>query len=186
MCFEAEVLGRAHDLQAVATSSYAGPVARPLMQDPHASVHFMKPLQTLVGAYSPFALRYMQDKCQCSVEDLQARARDRDAYESGARALPLQASPWSVKRRDVVDADTGISSRVISVPGLIASDEAYPTKRDFYEKWRSDLSEIGAGSLGADASSSSAAGNWRCGFLEQLLKLNDLQGRWTSSCAALH
>ena len=166
-------------VSAVATGSYSGPVARPLMQDPHTSVHFMKPLQTLVGAYSPFALRYMQDKCHCSVEDLQARARDRDAYESGARGLPLQASPWSVTRRDVVDADTGISSRVISVPGLIASDEAYPTKRDFNEKWRRDLSEVfvGAGSLDADASSSSAAGHWRCDFLEQLLKFNDLQGR---------
>ena len=140
MCFEAEVLGRAHDsgciwgriwgprlaagprllhpqppppsgaLSTSATPAGVPAVATPLIQDPHASVHFMKPLQTLVGAYSPFALRHMQDKCQRSVEDLQARARDRDAYESGARGLPLQASPWSVKRRDVVDADTGISS----------------------------------------------------------------------------
>ena len=52
------------------------------------------------------------------------------------------------------------------MPGLIASEQAYPRKRDFHEKWRHDLSEVfvGAGSLGADASSSSAVGYWRCVF----------------------
>ena len=155
--------------------AYVGPDSQPMVCEPQANVHFMKPLRSLVGGHSSFALKYMQRACRCELEELNERARDRDAYQSGVRGLPFQVAPWSVKRREVVDESTGVSAKVISVPGLIAADERYPTKQEFKNKWRRSLNGIFVtGTLQAE-SSLPAAEHWRFDFLEQLLKFNNLQ-----------
>ena len=67
--------------------------------------------------------------CNCNLDELNHRARDGDAYQSGIRGLPLHSRAWSVKRRPVVDEITGESSKVVSIPGLVAAGEAYPTSQ---------------------------------------------------------
>ena len=159
---------------------YTGPVSKAMLAEPDSNVHFMKPLATVANAYNQFALRYLLEKCGCSLEELNKRAKDKNSYKAGARGLPLHTSPWAVKRRDVLDESTGELRTVLQVPGLVASDEVYPSKQDFTNKWELRLTDIFVGEgRQSDGGSSAAVAekHWRFDILEQLLKFNDLQNR---------
>ena len=165
--------------QPSSSSSYVGPLARPMLAEPHSDVFFMKPLAKLTGSYSACSIKYMLKKCNCNLVELTERARSFDTSKIGANGLPLQINPWGVKWKNVLDDVTGKTERIMTMPGLICKGEDYPSKEAFEERWRKALVDVFAppSMTGLEEAMDEEAGHWRFDVLEQLLRSNDLQGR---------
>ena len=167
------------------SSSYVGPLASTMLDEPYSDVLYMKPLRSLHGIYSNFSITYMLKHCRLSMQELMVRATGKlCSLRSHWSGLPLSINDWGTKLRHqplVVDDATGVWSLETSVsrPGLVSKDEEYPGKKTFTQKWHQDLKDLFVPSqiIGTSDHTNAVERHWRFDVLEQLMKSNELQAR---------
>ena len=113
------------------SSSYVGPLASTMLDEPDSDVLYMKPLRSLHGIYSNFSITYMLKHCRLSMQELMVRATGKlCSLRSHWSGLPLSINDWGTTLRHqplVVDDATGVWSleTSVSTPGLVSKDEEY-------------------------------------------------------------